>query len=399
MDQGDSRSVTTQISCNDDTEFQFVTMANHLFRRPDRSPNWYFWYVDPTTGKRKHSSCRTINKNEAKRFAYQKLKEIFTKAKSLKLQPILLSKFREDYLESRQGTFSPQTIRTVRDSFVQFQKRLGDKPLNEITVRECELFINTNQPSPFTARKHYAHLKSAFNTALQWGMIENNPFVSFKKPKIIEKSVDYFSEKDFVELYKSLPYYTYAEKRFRNLVCFDFETGMRLGEILSLEWKAIFEITSNVIVQNTTHFTTKSKKNRKVPLTYKALDIIIDQRKCTKAQKNELIKESQYVFPNRKGKPLSESYIEHLFATYCKRLFPGRKLSFHSLRHGYATRLALDGVDVQEMQLALGHSSVNVTQRYTHLGGKDLSAIRQSLNKNYKPEPKDENNIIHLKAS
>jgi integrase len=126
---------------------------------------------------------------------------------------------------------------------------------------------------------------------------------------------------------------------------------MRLGEILNLKWDQIDLGAKTIRVEHT-----KNKRNRTIAMnsTLTAeLQKLKDHGDC-----------SPYLFANPKtGKPLTT--VKRTFTTACKKAgITG--LRFHDLRHTFATRLIAKGTDIITVKELLGHSSVTITERYTH---------------------------------
>ena len=74
-------------------------------------------------------------------------------------------------------------------------------------------------------------------------------------------------------------------------------------------------------------------------------------------------------FNQRKG---SRSYIDHKFSDYRRAAGLQEDVTFHSLRHTFATWLVQRGVSIFEVQKLLGHSDIKVTQIYSHLAASEL---------------------------
>jgi site-specific recombinase XerD len=216
--------------------------------------------------------------------------------------------------------------------------------------------------------------------AVKWGHLQENPLRYVKKPKAPESETAYFTPEDIHVLKEKLPTETCAQRRLRNMALLAYETGLRLGEIRFLERTAV-DMEQNILrVKNTDSFTTKSKRHRSIPLSDLARKLIHDQLDDI-AKSNKKVQESQYLFANKDGNYCSESLISNTFTWACREILPQREgLSFHSLRHGFGTRLALAGVAPQMIQKLMGHCSVTVTERYTHLSGLDFTPALDALN-------------------
>ena len=82
-----------------------------------------------------------------------------------------------------------------------------------------------------------------------------------------------------------------------------------------------------------------------------------------------------FFFINRLGKRLSEQSVRFAINKYCSELNFNKKVTPHVFRHTFATLLLEEDVDIRYIQSLLGHSSINVTQIYTHVSSKKQKDI------------------------
>jgi site-specific recombinase XerD len=88
-----------------------------------------------------------------------------------------------------------------------------------------------------------------------------------------------------------------------------------------------------------------------------------------------------WLFPNRKGTaPLSESSLRKAFKQARDSLGINQNITTHSLRHGFATHLLENGVDIRIVQILLGHANLSSTQIYTHLTKPMCQTLRHQMN-------------------
>ncbi|HET7153585.1 MAG TPA: site-specific integrase [Candidatus Kapabacteria bacterium] len=297
-----------------------------------------------------------------------------------KTEPRTISEFASEYLDTRGSALQPSTRITYRSSFVQFQKFTGDIELSKITARQCESYICGNQQSSIhSARRDYRTLRCAFDKAVEWELIRSNPFKSFKPPRAPERSTEYFSDKDLRTFLAALPVDTLELRRLRNITILAYEVGARLKELLNIEVTAVDFSARFLFIRNTQTFRTKTGKQRPVPLSPPAITAIREQMRLNH-DGTEAMRGSNYLFPSISGGALRVDNISHLFTEMRRKIMPDRPgLHFHSLRHGFGTRLAIEGAQLHEIQRAMGHSTITTTEGYLHLQNAPLSDVENIL--------------------
>ena len=277
-------------------------------------------------------------------------------------QPLTLRAFSKDYFEYASGVHSAKTKKTYETAFREFERIEGNKMLNTIGIRDIEHFLSTKkvEASEWTARKYYISLSSAFTKAVQWDCLTENPFKKVSKPKVREVQPAYFTADDF-RLFLSV----IADKDFRELCIAGLLTGLRLGELLALKWGDV-DFNSKVIqVRNSETFTTKTKKNRTVPINEELYRLLRDRKDNVKF-------ECENVFYSEEGKRLKEGTISQRFKRYVRRSGLNDRLHFHSLRHSFASALVSCGVPLYAVSKLLGHSTIKTTEIYSHLSPQQL---------------------------
>jgi len=125
---------------------------------------------------------------------------------------------------------------------------------------------------------------------------------------------------------------------------------MRKGEILGLKWSDI-EIKRAIIHLHDT----KNGEKREVPMNETVQKTIIGVLKNP---------ESQYVFCNKDSKPYGD--VKKSFSTACDKA-KIENFRFHDLRHTFASHLVMSGIDLNTVRELLGHKSIEMTLRYSHL--------------------------------
>jgi integrase len=240
---------------------------------------------------------------------------------------------------------------------------VGDPPLHKIGIREIEHFLAVKkvEASEWTAKKYHATIASAFETARHWGMLIVNPFRSVTKPKVRDAQPAHFTKRDFQSLLAVVP-----DRDFRELCICAVSSGLRLGELHSLRWIDVDFVRKVIMVQNSDTFTTKSKRNRVVPMGEQLWHLLAVRREAASDAR---------VFPMK-----SADHTSKVFKRYIRLAGLSEKLHFHSLRHTFATWLVQDGVPIYGVQKLLGHSSVKMTEVYSHLAASELHSAVNKIN-------------------
>jgi integrase/recombinase XerD len=155
-----------------------------------------------------------------------------------------------------------------------------------------------------------------------------------------------------------------------------YATGMRVTELISLKLSNIHWETGYLTTIG------KGSKERLIPLGHPAMNKL---ERYLKEARPLLLKgkDSEFIFLNRRGEPLTRQYIWQIMKRYAKSAGITKKISPHTLRHSFASHLLEHGADLRSVQLMLGHSDISTTQIYTHVTREHLKKIHRT----YHPRP------------
>mgnify|MGYP000317416689 CR=1 FL=1 len=146
---------------------------------------------------------------------------------------------------------------------------------------------------------------------------------------------------------------------------------MRLAELVT--------INMGDFRDDTIRITGKGNKERLVYLNNACLDALQRYRKDRASLPNLVDKDALFI-SNRTGKRLSARRVEQIVARCLQSAgLSGRGFSPHKLRHTYATYLIKGGAELRAVQTLLGHSSVKVTEIYTHVDTEDRRRAAEML--------------------
>jgi len=213
-----------------------------------------------------------------------------------------------------------------------------------------------------TINREMSNLRHLFTKAVEWEMIERNPFAKGKSLTIKDstKRLRYLTEDEITRLLDNC-----VNDYTRNIVTVILNTGMRRGEILSLKWEQVRLKEGFIYLDKT-----KTDESREIPINDDLADVLRDIRK-----RNQL--RSEYVFCNGKGKPYGQ--IRRSFDASLKRA--GIKdFRFHDLRHTFASHFVMRGGSLKGLQEILGHATMTMTLRYAHLSQEHKKKAVNLLN-------------------
>jgi integrase/recombinase XerD len=143
--------------------------------------------------------------------------------------------------------------------------------------------------------------------------------------------------------------------------------GLRIGDVLALTVQSIDSTQMMVRVIG------KGNKERILPLPQTLLEAL---RSFWRTHRHP-----RWLFPNRNGTaPLCKRSLRHAFNKARDSLGINKNVTPHSLRHGFATHLLENGVDIRIVQMLLGHASLSSTEIYTHLTKPLRDDLRHRLN-------------------
>jgi integrase/recombinase XerD len=158
-------------------------------------------------------------------------------------------------------------------------------------------------------------------------------------------------------------------KKHKAILFTAYSAGLRVSEVVNLELKHIDRSRMQLLVQNA-----KGKKDRYVMLSPLLLDILTNYYKtaCPKPRK--------YVFEGPEaGTCYSASSMQRIFQTARKSAGIRKDVTFHSLRHSFATHLLEKGIDIKYIRDLLGHFDIRTTTRYLHVRKEQLVNIESPL--------------------
>ena len=267
-------------------------------------------------------------------------------------------------------------------------EKVGEYDLSELTPIILQTFITdmlTNGRgrwgeeglAPNTVNSIVSVLKNSLKTAYVLGCTDRQLGDKIKRPKLRERKIECFTVKEQRKIENAV-LTNRKPKHFGVLLC--LYTGLRLGEVVALNWKDI-DLKRGMLSVNKTCYDTpdglvfddpKTVHSRRIiPLPRQIMPILREKRKTSK---------SDFVVSD-KGKPVSVRSFQRSFELLLKR-HRIKHRGFHALRHTFATRALESGMDVKTLSEILGHKNPSITlSRYAHSLMEHKSAMMNRLGK------------------
>ena len=278
-----------------------------------------------------------------------------------------------DYCKTHKR-LSSHTIRAYKNDLMQFYNSDYDN-VESYIEQLTRSNIKTN-----TLRRKIACMKVFYNYLKYQNIIEENPFnqlrFQFRTEKILPKTIPHDILKSiFIYLeQKVIVSKTDYQKQHaeRNLLIISLllSTGIRISELCHIHLKDIN------LSNKTLHIIGKGKKERILFLgdqkTFNLLETYINK---TRNESND------FLFPGKHSpKPLSEQSVRLILKKIVEQNSLSKTITPHMFRHSFATMLLDNDVDIRYIQQILGHSSISVTQIYTHVSHSKQKEILSSFN-------------------
>ena len=300
-----------------------------------------------------------------------------------------LSEHIADYLSYCESNkrLNPKTIKAYRIDLLQFNNQFNDTAEIDILANDLENYIATihNQFKPKTAKRKIASIKAFFHYLEYKTIITINPFskinIKFQEPTVLPKTIPLpFVEAILKAAYEEISNGKTAKRRenaIRDvaLIEFLFATGVRISELCNLGIQEIDIQNHTVLIYG------KRSKERLLQIENEsALAALQNYYK----EYEDAIHNCNSFFANKNGTPLSDQSARRIVRRYTDLAAVDLHITPRMFRHTFATSLLDEGVDIRYIQEFLGHSSIAITEIYTHVSlskQKEILSTKHPRNK------------------
>ena len=270
--------------------------------------------------------------------------------------------------------YSPSTIRTYTNEFMQFLNTVKNLPAYEFSTDRIKDYLQychtTLKLSENTLHSRMNSLKFYYEQVLKREKFFRE-IPRPKKPLILPKLLN---ETELIRLFNAL-----VNKKHKAMLFTAYSAGLRVSEIVNLKICNIDSQRMQIFIERA-----KGKKDRYVNLSPLLLDILRKYLLEYKPRPKIYLFESEQTFtayPTRT--------VQQIFSTAKHKAGIGKEVGIHSLRHSFATHLLDKGTDIKYIKDLLGHFNIKTTERYLHVSKQQLVNIVSPFDDLWKKEEID----------
>ena len=341
-----------------------------MFVTKEKNGYYYIYYNNPITNKRTKVSTGFKNSNQANKFFADFKKEQEQKKEGIK--QISISEFTEIFTSYKKNYVTEEVLLSYEKELKQFDKfHNGKLRLHEIKQEHIDNYssrLYNEKYAPQSIKIKLSRLATAFKFARKNKYLASD--LETPKIKITQTEKEYLSRQEFNTLLDNC-----NSSDLKDIITVAFLTGLRLQEIINLQWDSVSLKNRNLILNNKTHIT-KNRKIATIPLNTEAFNII--QKRLINGMPDYI-----FTFNTRKWNKMT---LQLSFKRLALQVFPNKKITFHNLRHSFASNLVIGGVPIYTVSKLLRHSSISTTQIYAHLATDNLQDVLECLSINRETE-------------
>jgi len=250
---------------------------------------------------------------------------------------------------------------------------IGSKPIRKLTAMDCERVKKVCQDkkkSPRTIEYVLGVIRQIWNLARREGIVQGDaPTRTVRKPKKDNRRMRFLNHEEAGALLINLKK---KSKQLHDITLLSLHTGMRAGEIFSLTWADLDFERNTILIRDP-----KASKTRTAFMTDEVREILSSLEKGER---------SDYIFKDKRHNGQIKE-ISHVFREVVNEMKlnkgitdPRQKVVFHTCRHTFGSWLAQRGTSPFVIRELMGHSSLSMTERYSHLSEQALRDAMDTLN-------------------
>jgi len=329
-----------------------------------RGDNWYvdFYFhgqrVREMIGPSRKGAEKIISKKKAE-IAENKFLDIRKEP-----DPVTFHEFAKEYLKWAKVNKKHSTYINDLSIMRYLDKHFEAKHLHKITAWDIEKWKVKRKETlkPASVNRELSLVKHLFSKAVEWKKLKENPVKIVKRLKGETERMRYLMPDEVNIVLSNCD--GLLQGLLKPLVTVALHTGARQGELRGLKWPQV-DFDLGII----TLLDTKNGERRDIPMN-----------ETVRATLEALERKSEFVFPNTVGKSISHFRIHEAFHEALTKSGI-EDFRFHDLRHTVASNLVMNGAELNDVRVLLGHKDMKMTLRYAHLSPKHKGKVINILDR------------------
>lgn len=269
-----------------------------------------------------------------------------------------------------QKRLDSKTLKAYRIDLGQFSKSTGITDPIDVSSNILEIYFSTlhEKYKPKTVKRKIASLKAFFHYLEYREVVILNPFnkiqIKFREPTVLPKIIPLLTVESFLStIYtcrRQAPTAYQRKNALRDAAIIEllFATGMRISELCSLKAGDISLSDRSLLIYG------KGNKERRMQIGNDDVLHVLAEYHNTFHNKST---SNGVFFINQNQTPVSDQAVRRMINKYVSLAAIDLHITPHMFRHTFATSLLEADVDIRYIQEMLGHSSINITEIYTHV--------------------------------
>ncbi|MCB2211369.1 tyrosine-type recombinase/integrase [bacterium] len=343
---------------------------------PSGKKVWIIDYVDPETGERKRETIGT-RKEDAERRKDHLYDEMMVQWRGdgvLLQDDITIEDLLTEFFRHKERSLKPKSkvrYRIYEKNFLDFMKAAFPqvtfcRQIQKIYLEECLDHLAQSGQKNGTVNGQLRWFRTLFNFAVRERRLLTSPaqHISGRPDDRKARPNKAWSPEQVEQILQKL------NPHWRQIHEFLYLTGMRQGELINLTWDAVKldDRIPHISIQASDDWTPKDNEIRHIQLGGRGIEIVKSQSKH---------ENHPYVFTGPMGRKINPNRIYDVLKEVLKELgFPG---STHWWRGTFTSRLAEKGHSAEALAKLLGHSTTEMTGRYTYFRDEHLQQIVHDL--------------------
>ncbi|MDO5414988.1 MAG: site-specific tyrosine recombinase [Bacillota bacterium] len=273
--------------------------------------------------------------------------------------------YTKDFIEylQKERRMSKNTLEAYKrdvQEFIAFEGGRGMTDLLDTSSTEIVAFLHNlkiNGKSAATVNRKLASVRAFFNFLINSGLIQNNPTVDIKSPKIERRELEYLTIEE-VDKLLSVPDDSVRGIRDRAILEVLYATGIRVSELIDADLEDINMRMGFITCEG------EQSKARIVPLGRPARaaleEYIYEARKAFVKDNTE----EKALFVNYYGSRLTRQGLWKVLKEYGEKAGIKKRLTPNIMRNSFAVHMLQNGADLKSLQELMGHEDITATQAY-----------------------------------